>query len=173
MIIRSRKPWRALIGGVAITGVAVGLLSLIPGSAVAGPEAPQFTPAAEVREAWTQLARSDQFALPAGVSLPAAPPSILETPGSYVEEGALDVVAVYFYVCAWEDTLAGALEEGKATETQLAQERLAEVVTLPGAKEHFQDIGSWTTEIRSRLNDVDALKADVATCTYYLEGEDK
>jgi len=175
---RSRRPWRELAGGLAIAGVATVLLSSIPGVAAAGSGEPQFTPAAEVREAWneltsTELTRSAQYALPAGVSLPDAPPSILESRGGFVREGVLNVVAVYFYVCAWEDSLAGALEGDSPSNVQLAQNRLTEVAELPGAKEHFQDIGRWTSEINERLDDVDALKADVSNCTYYLEDGNK
>lgn len=165
-----RRVWA---GGLAISVVAVGLLSILPGAASAGPEAPGFTAAADVGSAWTDLVSANKYALPARVSLPDAPPSVLETPGSFVEDGALEVVAVYFYVCAWEDTLADALQAGDVSTVGTAQGRLGEIAALPGAKEHFNDLAAWTTEIQGRLNDAKALKADVSICTYYLEGATK
>ena len=170
MSIRNQERRRTLAGGLAITAVAVALLSAIPSTAMAGSEAPRFIPAEQVRGAWTSLAQSGRFVLPDGVALPDAPPSVLETPKSLVEDGALEVVAVYFYTCAWEDTLASALTAGDASAAAAAQKRLTDVVNLPGTREYVQDLGSWTEAIRSRFNDVDALKADVSQCTFYLEG---
>ncbi|MEV1132335.1 hypothetical protein [Agromyces sp. NPDC049794] len=175
-----RERRKLLIGGLILSVAALGIGAALPAAAAAGAaDQPGFTPAEEVGEAWDQLAAPanaramNPYILPEGVTLPSSPPSFLETPGSLTEDGALQMVAAYYYVCAWEDNLAGSIRTGDVPAADNARERLGNATALPEVERLVQDLAEWDAAIQSRLHDADALEADVANCTYYLEGNQK
>jgi len=159
------------VGGIFVSVALAGIISATPAGATAGPDNLGFIPASEVNAAWVHLASAKGYGLPAGVALPATPPSVLTTPGSFVQVGALETVAAYYYVCAWEDNLAGALESKNDVGISLAQQRLGVIALLPEVKAHVKDLNAWQGALSERLTDSKALRADVSNCTYYLEGK--
>ena len=86
-----------------------------------------------------------------------------------MQDGALQMVAAYFYVCAWEDSLARAIHEDDAVSATIAREHLGAVADLPRVGDLVQNLPEWEQAIESRLYDAEALASDVSTCTFYLE----
>lgn len=157
----------SLVAG-AILGVGLlGGIAALP--AFGAEQRSEFRPAAETGSTWSALVAARQYDLPVGVVLPASPPALLETSGTYVQDGALEMVAAYYYICAWEDNLASAIDNGNRRDAVTARSKLARVASLPQVGIRVHDLTTWNDNIQGRLDDSSALKADVASCTYYLE----
>lgn len=152
----NRDRRKLLIGGLILSVAAFGVGAALPAvAASSGPDQPGFTEAENVGAAWDELAtpanalRASPYVLPEGVSLPASPPQVLETPGSLTEDGALQMVAAYYYVCAWEDNLADSIRTGDTVTADIARERLSNVATLPEVERLVQDLSQWDAEIQA------------------------
>jgi len=86
--------------GVGLATVALGLGASLPALAADGAEAPPgFIAGERVNAAWDKLRfagtqSADAYPLPGGIALPLDPPAVLETPGTFTQDGALEMVAV-------------------------------------------------------------------------------
>lgn len=165
--------------GVGLATVALGLGASLPALAADGAEAPPgFIAGERVNAAWDKLRfagtqSADAYPLPGGIALPLDPPAVLETPGTFTQDGALEMVAAFYYVCAWEDQLAKTIRSGEDEAAEAARDHLRALASLPDVGRLVQDLPSWESAIAARLTDPDALEADVAACTYYREGSAK
>lgn len=167
------------ITGTALLAIAtLGLLSgCAAAQATASDDVPDFTiVAADANAYFKDATKHFEDDLPANVAWPTSLPSTLLEDDIRMDSGVPKLVAMTYWLCAWEDQYLRAASTSNSTLKSSALAKLKVYPNLSVYKKYVDpSTASWQKSVLdpAARNDNAAIKAQAAQCGYFYDNNPK